>query len=143
MKRLAGGFFVQHRGGLEYLIPTMIPACLTEVCRELKAKCIMPSCSETPRGVRPSKPTLIHLGDVLRTIYTAAGSPAPVLSPPPESELKGHKRKKKKKKCCTQRFRKCLFTHGKPSRQQNVRLNILKECNSSSAYCRCKTKQRS
>lgn len=75
----------------------MIPACLTEVCRELKAKCIMPSCSETPRGVRPSKPTLIHLGEVLRTIYTAAGSPAPVLSPPPESELKGHKREKKKK----------------------------------------------
>lgn len=39
-------------------------------------------------------------------------------------------------------IQKMSFHTQQPSRQLNMRLNILGECNSSSVYCHCKTKQK-
>lgn len=126
-------FFVQHTGVSECLILTMIPACLTDfrdrfaVSWRQSASCL--GVSETPNQCSPIWGSFIQN----RFRMQQAARLQCVFS---KSEKTGHEREKR----CTQRCRKCLFLRGKPSRQQNMRLNILKDWNSSSVYCHCKTK---
>lgn len=112
MERLA--FFVQHRGVFRGLNPDYDPCLFAwfprQVCCELKAKFIMPSCSRCLRvsdTPKPSFPVVVIWGGFIQyQFWMQRAAQFRCIFPKSES----HEREK----CCTQRFRKCLFAHSNP-----------------------------